>query len=80
MGLITGRYDAKPDGFSPGGCSIHNAYTAHGPDSNAYEKAIAETLKPVRYKHTLAFMFESQAIWQPSKAAMDCEVATNKLY
>jgi homogentisate 1,2-dioxygenase len=30
MGLIYGQYDAKPDGFVPGGSSLHNCMLPHG--------------------------------------------------
>ncbi|MCB0348137.1 MAG: homogentisate 1,2-dioxygenase, partial [Bdellovibrionales bacterium] len=67
MGLITGMYDAKSDGFVPGGGSLHNAYSAHGPDKNTYQKAISETLKPVKQEGTLAFMFESSQVFKPTQ-------------
>jgi homogentisate 1,2-dioxygenase len=60
MGLIYGQYDAKPEGFVPGGCSLHNAMTAHGPDADAFEKASAADLAPVHLENTMAFMFESR--------------------
>jgi homogentisate 1,2-dioxygenase len=60
MGLIEGVYDAKPGGFLPGGMSLHNCMLPHGPDAEAYEKAAAEPLKPVRQSGTLAFMFETR--------------------
>ena len=70
MGLIKGEYDAKPDGFAPGGASLHNAFSPHGPDAATYNKAIKQNLEPVRYHNTLAFMFESNQIWQPTELAM----------
>src|SRR5690606_11109939 len=60
MGLIEGAYDAKPDGFLPGGMSLHNSMLPHGPDAEAFEKASAATLEPVRQSGTLAFMFETR--------------------
>ena len=33
MGLIYGHYDAKPDGFVPGGSRLHNCMLPHGPDA-----------------------------------------------
>src|SRR3546814_17835215 len=60
MGLIEGVYDAKPGGFLPGGMSLHNAMLPHGPDAEAFEKASAEPLAPVRQSGTLAFMFETR--------------------
>lgn len=67
MGLITGEYDAKQEGFLPGGISIHNSMTAHGPDTATYQSAIHATLKPCRYDNTLAFMLESCTPWNISK-------------
>ena len=31
MGLVYGVYDAKPEGFVPGGMSLHNQMLPHGP-------------------------------------------------
>ncbi|WP_299619162.1 homogentisate 1,2-dioxygenase [Pelagibius sp.] len=59
MGLIYGVYDAKPDGFQPGGMSLHNAMLPHGPDHNAFAQASGEDLAPVKQSGTLAFMFET---------------------
>lgn len=61
MGLVTGAYDAKADGFAPGGASLHNRMSGHGPDQATYEAAIAADLKPHRIEGTLAFMFETRA-------------------
>lgn len=60
MGLIYGQYDAKPDGFLPGGVSLHNCMLPHGPDANAFAKASAEELVPRKLENTLAFMFETR--------------------
>lgn len=70
MGLITGQYDAKKEGFLPGGISIHNCMTAHGPDSATYASMIKEEQTPVRYKDTLAFMFETREPWKISETAL----------
>ncbi|KAM7433993.1 hypothetical protein ABFA07_015828, partial [Porites harrisoni] len=32
MGLIYGKYEAKEEGFAPGGGSLHSMMTPHGPD------------------------------------------------
>lgn len=72
MGLISGVYDAKGHGFSPGGFSLHNCMSAHGPDSETYRNALSEKLEPSRYKDTLAFMFESNQIWRPTPFALNC--------
>lgn len=70
MGLVYGEYDAKKEGFSPGGVSIHNCMIPHGPDQISYEKGTTQTLNPERYFNTLAFMFETKEIWQVTEQAM----------
>ncbi len=61
MGLIYGVYDAKTSGgFVPGGGSLHNVYSAHGPDTDSFEKASYTDLKPHKIQNTMAFMFESR--------------------
>jgi homogentisate 1,2-dioxygenase len=70
MGLVYGQYDAKPEGFVPGGASLHNCMAAHGPDADAFEAASQTELKPQHYDHTLAFMFESRYVFRPTAYAM----------
>lgn len=60
MGLIYGVYDAKPEGFTPGGFSLHNMMLPHGPDAQAYDHAATVELKPVKLTGTMAFMFETR--------------------
>jgi homogentisate 1,2-dioxygenase len=60
MGLIYGQYDAKPEGFVPGGVSLHNTMLPHGPDVDAFERASNAELKPQKLQRTLAFMFETR--------------------
>jgi homogentisate 1,2-dioxygenase len=60
MGLIYGQYDAKPQGFVPGGVSLHNCMLPHGPDVEAFEKASNVELKPHKLEGTMAFMFETR--------------------
>jgi homogentisate 1,2-dioxygenase len=60
MGLVYGVYDAKPEGFVPGGMSLHNQMLPHGPDADAFNHASTVTLKPVKLENTLAFMFETR--------------------
>ncbi len=72
MGLIHGAYDAKAEGFAPGGCSIHNGMTGHGPDAATFEKASAtDTSKPDYVRDTMAFMFETRAVIRPTQQALD---------
>ncbi|KAF0136027.1 MAG: homogentisate 1 2-dioxygenase [Xanthobacteraceae bacterium] len=60
MGLIYGVYDAKPEGFVPGGMSLHNCMLPHGPDMTAFEHASNVELKPTKLTGTMAFMFETR--------------------
>ncbi|MDG4862934.1 homogentisate 1,2-dioxygenase [Streptomyces sp. T-3] len=60
MGLIDGAYDAKAEGFVPGGGSLHNMMSAHGPDRETFERASAAELKPQKIDDGLAFMFETR--------------------
>jgi homogentisate 1,2-dioxygenase len=74
MGLIHGAYDAKADGFTPGGASLHNSFTGHGPDAETFEKAsAADTSKPHYLRDTLAFMFESRQVLRPTAQAVAAE-------
>ena len=59
MGLIYGAYDAKADGFEPGGLSLHNMMGAHGPDEASWRAASEADLKPHKIEGTMAFMVES---------------------
>ena len=71
MGLVLGQYDAKPEGFRPGGMSLHNSHVPHGPDVDAYARASAATLAPHKLDHTLAFMFESRWRMKPTAWALN---------
>lgn len=71
MGLCYGQYDAKEEGFTPGGGSLHNQMSAHGPDLDAFQKASNAELKPQKLSGTMAFMFESRYIIRPTKFAME---------
>lgn len=69
MGILYGRYDAKEEGFSPGGMSLHNMYFPHGPDHDAWLKATSADLKPERLSDTMAFMFETRYPLAPTRYA-----------
>jgi homogentisate 1,2-dioxygenase len=71
MGLIDGAYDAKAEGFTPGGASLHNCMSAHGPDNATAEKAMAAELAPHKVDHTMAFMFETCQVLRASQLALD---------
>jgi homogentisate 1,2-dioxygenase len=70
MGLVRGVYDAKAEGFLPGGISIHNCMSAHGPDVGTYGRASSAKLKPHKIEDTLAFMWESRYVFRPTTAAL----------
>ena len=72
MGLVYGQYDAKPEGFRPGGMSLHDAMVPHGPDAEAFERATNAALAPHKLDATLAFMFESRWRFRPTAYALDC--------
>ena len=71
MGLLHGVYDAKAEGFLPGGASLHNCMTAHGPDADTWERAIRAELKPHKIEDTMAFMFESRYAMRLTRYAIE---------
>jgi homogentisate 1,2-dioxygenase len=73
MGLIYGQYDAKPEGFVPGGVSLHNTMLPHGPDVDAFERASNAELKPQKLQGTLAFMFETRFLQRVTAYASQSE-------
>lgn len=71
MGLIHGVYDAKAEGFVPGGASLHNCMTGHGPDAETFEKASnADLSQPHIIRDTMAFMFETRLPIRLTAAAL----------
>ena len=72
MGLVHGVYDAKAEGFAPGGASLHNCMSGHGPDAATFEKASnADLSKPDVIRDTMAFMFETRAVIRPTAQAIE---------
>jgi homogentisate 1,2-dioxygenase len=81
MGLITGVYDAKSAGFAPGGASLHNCMSGHGPDAATFENATAaDTSQPVHITDTMAFMFESRMVIKPTRHALEGRPVLQKDY
>ena len=71
MGLIQGVYDAKADGFAPGGASLHNCMSGHGPDAETFEKASHADTSAAHYiRDTMAFMFETRRVIRPTAQAL----------
>ena len=73
MGLVRGVYDAKAEGFLPGGASLHNSFSSHGPDAETFERASAADLAPQKIDDTLAFMFETRWPIVTTQHAMDAQ-------
>jgi homogentisate 1,2-dioxygenase len=78
MGLVHGHYDGKArgdgkaQGFVPGGASLHNCMTGHGPDARTYAQAsVADLAAPTVLRDTMAFMFETRCVICPTPFALD---------
>jgi homogentisate 1,2-dioxygenase len=72
MGLVKGEYDAKASGFLPGGASLHNCMSGHGPDAGSFERAsTADVSRPERIADTLAIMFETRWVLHPTRQALE---------
>ncbi|MGA8531361.1 MAG: homogentisate 1,2-dioxygenase [Acidobacteriaceae bacterium] len=80
MGLVFGEYDAKAEGFLPGGASLHNCMSGHGPDAETWEKASHAELKPVKLDNTLAFMFETGLPVRPTRFALETKILQHEYY
>lgn len=90
MGNIYGQYDAKPQGFVPGGISLHNMMLPHGPDRDAFEGASSAALEPHKLEQTMSFMFETRfpqhlTVFAAQEAALqetyiDCWTALEKKF
>jgi homogentisate 1,2-dioxygenase len=80
MGLVFGEYDAKAEGFLPGGASLHNCMSGHGPDAETFEKASKAELKPVKLDNTLAFMFETGLPVRPTKFALETKILQHEYF
>ena len=80
MGLIYGEYDAKAEGFLPGGASLHNCMSGHGPDAETFERASAAELAPQHIRDTLAFMFETRMAVRPTRFALESKIVQHEYY
>jgi homogentisate 1,2-dioxygenase len=80
MGLVFGEYDAKAEGFLPGGVSLHNCMSGHGPDAESWEKATKAELKPMKLDNTLAFMFETGLPVRPTKFALETKILQHEYF
>jgi homogentisate 1,2-dioxygenase len=81
MGLIDGAYDAKQGGFVPGGSSLHNCMSGHGPDAASFEKASnADVSRPDHIVGTMAFMFETRKVIRPTRQALESPALQGNYY
>jgi homogentisate 1,2-dioxygenase len=80
MGLVSGEYDSKAEGFLPGGASLHNCMSGHGPDAETFEKATQGKLAPQYLDAGLAFMFETRFICRPTSYAMSTSELQHEYY
>jgi homogentisate 1,2-dioxygenase len=80
MGLIVGQYDAKAEGFLPGGASLHNCMSGHGPDAETFERASGAELNPQFIDGTLAFMFETRLPVRPTRFALESKILQHEYY
>jgi homogentisate 1,2-dioxygenase len=81
MGLVHGVYDAKAEGFAPGGASLHNCMSGHGPDAQTFEKASTAELPTAHViRDTMAFMFETRCVLRPTRFAMEAAPLQDDYY
>ncbi|TKA09051.1 homogentisate 1,2-dioxygenase domain-containing protein [Actinacidiphila oryziradicis] len=73
MGLVEGAYDARAEDFVPGGASLHNMMSAHGPDRMTFDTASSADLIPQKVDDGLAFMFETRWPVVPTAYALAAE-------
>jgi homogentisate 1,2-dioxygenase len=72
VGLIHGRYDTRAEGFLPGGATLHNCMSGHGPDTATFERASnADLAQPDIIRDSLAFMFETRLVLRPTRHALE---------
>ncbi|MCC7327261.1 MAG: homogentisate 1,2-dioxygenase [Burkholderiales bacterium] len=81
MGLVHGAYDAKAEGFLPGGASLHNCMTGHGPDAETFDRASrADLSTPTRITDTMAIMFETRNVIRPTRFALESAQLQGEYY
>ncbi len=81
MGLVHGVYDAKAEGFMPGGASLHNCMSGHGPDADTFARAsVADVSKPTHITDTMAFMFETRTVIRPTRFALESAQLQHEYY
>lgn len=71
LAIVAGRHEAKAHGFQPGGASLHNHWSAHGPDAATYELGRTAAQTPQKVEESLVFMIETRRPLQLSRIAAD---------
>ena len=71
MGLVRGAYDAKADGFVPGGVSLHNCMSAHGPDRATFDKAVAADLAAAKDRRHARLHVRDPLAVRPTRFALE---------
>jgi len=80
LGLISGQYIGKGEGFAPGSASMHNCMSGHGPDAEAYERGRSAELKPQFLDDTMVFLFETQLPIRPTRFAVETDLLERDYY
>jgi homogentisate 1,2-dioxygenase len=80
LGLISGQYIGKAEGFAPGTASLHNCMSGHGPDAEAYERGRNADLQPTFLDNTMTFVFETMLPVRPTRFALETEALERDYY
>jgi homogentisate 1,2-dioxygenase len=80
LGLISGQYIGKAEGFAPGTASLHNCMSGHGPDADAYERGRNAELQPTYLENTMTFVFETMLPVRPTRFALETEALERDYY
>jgi homogentisate 1,2-dioxygenase len=80
LGLVSGQYIGKGEGFAPGSASLHNCMSGHGPDAEAYERGSQAELKPQFLTDTMVFLFETRLPICPTRFALETELLERDYY
>ena len=80
LGLISGQYIGKGEGFAPGSASLHNCMSGHGPDAEAYDRGASAELKPQFLADTMVFLFETRLPICPTRFALETDLLERDYY
>jgi len=71
LALIQGAHDTRASRFAPGASSLHNNWTAHGPDVATHDKGRVAELVPTKFEETLVIMLDSRFPYEIAPGGMD---------